>query len=67
MQSLYGKGSLKFAGPFLDDMGGAVVLEADNETEAKAVVASDPAVVGGVFVPEIHPWRLVDWERRVKK
>ena len=31
------------------------------------MVAADPAVVSGVFVADVHPWRLVDWERHVKK
>lgn len=65
--SLYVKGSLKSAGPFLDDSGGAAVFEAASEEEARAVVAADPAVVSGVFLGELHPWRLVDWERHVKK
>ncbi len=63
MLSLYVRGALKLAGPFLDDAGGAVVLEAENEVEAKAMVSLDPAVVSQVFVAEVHPWRLVDWER----
>ena len=67
MLSLYVKGALKFAGPFLDNAGGAVVLEADNEEGAKAFVAADPAVTGQVFVAELHPWRMVDWEQYVKK
>jgi uncharacterized protein len=67
MVSLYEKGTLRFAGPFLDDTGGAVVLEAAGEAEANAIVAADPAVTARVFVAEIHPWRMVDWERHVKK
>ena len=65
--SLYVKGSLKSAGPFSDDAGGAAVFEAANDEEAKAVVAADPAVASGVFLAELHPWGLVDWSRHVKK
>jgi uncharacterized protein YciI len=65
--SLYVKGSLKFAGPFSDNAGGAAAFEAPDEAQARAVVAADPAVTAGVFVAELHPWDLVDWERRVKK
>jgi len=65
--SLHAKGLLKLGGPFLDDSGGALVLEVENEAEAKAVVARDPAVVARVFVGELHPWRLVDWEHSVRK
>jgi uncharacterized protein YciI len=67
MLDLYSKGTIKFAGPFLDDSGGAMMFEAENENDAKAVVASDPAVRSGVFVAELHPWGLVDWEQYVKK
>jgi len=67
MLSLYKNGVLKFAGPFTDNAGGAVAFEAENEDEAKAVVAADPAVTSKVFLSELHPWRLVDWEQYVKK
>lgn len=64
---LYEKGSMKLAGPLMDDAGGAVVLEAADEAEAKAMVADDPAVKSGVFVAEMHPWHLVDWAKRALK
>ncbi len=67
MLDLYVKGTIKFAGPFLDDSGGAMMFEAENESDAKAVVAGDPAVRSGVFVAELHPWGLVDWDQFVKK
>lgn len=65
--SLYAKGMLKFGGPFSDDAGGAAVFEAADESEAKAIVTRDPAVVSQVFVYELHPWKLVDWESLLKK
>ena len=65
--SLYAKGVLKFAGPFADDAGGAVVLEVANETEARAIVAEDPAVKSHVFLNEMHPWALVEWDKYLKK
>ena len=67
MLDLFSKNTLKFAGPFLDDSGGAAVFEAAGEAEAKQIVANDPAVVSRVFVVELHPWRLVEWEKLVKK
>jgi uncharacterized protein YciI len=66
MLDLFSTGSLKFAGPFLDDTGGAAVFEAPGEAEAKAIVANDPAVVSQVFVAELHPWRLMEWEKLLK-
>jgi len=65
--SLFEKGYLKFAGPFGDDKGGALVLEVTSEAEAQALVAGDPAVKSGVFLHEVHPWQLVDWEKYLKK
>jgi uncharacterized protein YciI len=67
MLGLYVKGTLKSAGPFLDNAGGAVVFEAENESEATAIVAGDPAVIAQVFAAELHPWRLLDWEQYIKK
>jgi uncharacterized protein YciI len=67
MLSLYVKGAMKFAGPLTDDAGGAVVLEVADESAAKAIVADDPAVKSGIFVPEMHPWKLVQWEKYVHK
>lgn len=67
MLDLYEQGAMKFAGPFLDDAGGAVVLEAKDEAEAKALVAKDPAVKQGTFVSEIHPWLMQPWETFLQK
>jgi uncharacterized protein YciI len=64
---LFERGSMKLAGPFDDDTGGAVVLEAANLAEAKAMVAADPAVKARIFTHEIHPWTLVPWEKYLKK
>ena len=44
MLSLYMKGSMKLAGPFADNAGGAVLLEVSDEAEAKAIVMKNPAV-----------------------
>jgi uncharacterized protein len=67
MLSLYVKGSMKLAGPLTDDAGGAVVLEVADDSEAKAIVAEDPAVKSGIFVCEMHPWELKPWDKYVKK
>ena len=67
MLSLYVKGSMKLAGPLTDDAGGAVLLDVRNEAEAKAIVTNDPAVKSGIFVYELHPWKLQPWEEFAKK
>ena len=64
---LYRRGAMKFAGPFDDDTGGAVVLEAADAAEARSLVDGDPAVKAGIFAVEMHPWALVPWDSFLKK
>jgi len=64
---LYARGALKFAGPFNDNTGAAIVVEAADRAEAESLVAGDPAVKTGVFAAELHPWALVPWEKYLKK
>jgi len=47
MLALYKQGWMKLAGPLKDNAGGAVVLEVADESQAKAIVAEDPAVKSG--------------------
>jgi uncharacterized protein YciI len=67
MLNLYIKGSMKLAGPFTDDAGGAVLLAVADESEAKTTVAADPAVKSRIFVYEMHPWKLQPWDEFAKK
>jgi uncharacterized protein YciI len=67
MLSLYIKGSMKLAGPLTDDAGGAVLLAVADESEAKTIVTADPAVKSGIFVYEMHPWKLQPWDEFAKK
>src|SRR4029450_11198789 len=67
MLSLYIKGSMRLAGPLTDNAGGAVLLDVSDEGEAKAIVANDPAVKSGIFVYEMHPWKLQPWDVFAKK
>lgn len=67
MLGLYVKGSMKMAGPLTDDAGGAVLLEVSDDAEAKLIVAEDPAVKSGIFVYELHPWKLQPWDELAKK
>jgi uncharacterized protein YciI len=67
MLSLYIKGSMRLAGPLTDNTGGAVLLDVSDEAEAKAIVANDPAVKSGIFVYEMHPWKLQPWDEFAKK
>lgn len=67
MLNLYIKGSMKLAGPLTDDAGGAVLLAVAGESEAKTIVVADPAVKSGIFVYEMHPWKLQPWDEFAKK
>jgi uncharacterized protein YciI len=61
IRRLAAEGKLLLAGPFLEQSGpgtlaGLFVLEAGSMDEAKQLVATDPAVQAGRFVPEVVPW-----------
>lgn len=61
MLDLYRRGHLHMAGGFIDDSGGAAVLTVADASQARAIADADPAVVAGLFIHELRPWRLVDW------
>jgi uncharacterized protein YciI len=65
--SLYEKGTLKSGGPFMDDRGGAAVIEAADVTAAEQIIDQDPAVKNRIFLYELHPWGLVRWDNWLKK
>jgi YCII-related domain len=58
---------MKLAGPLTDNAGGAVLLDVSDEAEARTIVANDPAVRSGIFVYEMHPWKLQPWDEFAKK
>lgn len=50
------------AGPFLDEkgdmIGTLIVVEAENEAEARALLATDPYAKAGLFKSlDLRPWR----------
>lgn len=63
MHQPWQQGKNLHAGPFMDDTGGAAVVLCEDEQEARLVMERDPAVIGGIFVSEVHPWYMVVWER----
>ena len=44
------------AGPYRDVDGGMAIVTAATFDEARAIVASDPAVTSNVFVADLHEW-----------
>lgn len=67
MLDLYIGGSMKLAGPLGDDAGGAVMLTAADRAEAIAIVEADPAVVSGIFVYELHAWKVQPWDEFARR
>jgi uncharacterized protein YciI len=59
LKGLYQAGHLVMGGPFTDNSGGLVVLEADQETDAQTMAANDPAVINGILTAKVRPWRLL--------
>jgi hypothetical protein len=58
--SLRDEGKLVVAGPsaVVGDTIGIGVLDVESEDEVRAIVAADPAVVGGAMTAEIRPFRI---------
>jgi uncharacterized protein YciI len=48
------------AGPYLDETGGLIIFEADDQAEVESLIAADPFKIEGVFATtEIIPWKQV--------
>jgi uncharacterized protein YciI len=58
IRRLAGEGKILVAGPFADDgdWRGIFIFKCATLEEAKALVATDPAIVAGRLKAEIHPW-----------
>jgi uncharacterized protein YciI len=59
MQSLVDAGRVVLGGPYSDDTGGLVAIEADSRAAAAQIAAGDPAVKDGVMQADVHPWLIV--------
>ena len=59
MRSLLDAGSIVLGGPYSDDTGGFVALEADSHEAALEIAAGDPAVRDGVMLADVHPWVIL--------
>ncbi len=56
MQSLMDAGKLFAGGRFMTSDGGLAIVTAKDLDAARAMLAADPAVTGGVFVGEAQHW-----------
>ena len=59
MRRLFDEGRMVMGGPFLDDGGGLVLIEAESLDEATTLAGDDPTIRGGLLSAEVHPWRVV--------
>jgi uncharacterized protein len=64
LNALNAAGTLKFAGPFLDDdgkpNGSLVVVEAEDMAAARTIAEADPYYLAGLFSSvEVKPWNWV--------
>ena len=59
MRRLFEAGSLLFGGPYLHGLAGMVLLEAEDEAGAAAMMTADPAVAGGIIGFRIEAMRTM--------
>ena len=50
------EGKIVAIGPFTDNTGGLVIVEAETIDEIVEVAKNDPAVVSNTLSYEVHPW-----------
>ncbi|HKI88383.1 MAG TPA: YciI family protein [Draconibacterium sp.] len=59
VRRLFDSGKLVITGPFTDGKGGGMfVLNVTDEEEMKQIVDNDPAIVSGIAVSEVRPYRI---------
>jgi uncharacterized protein YciI len=60
LEELCEQGTVLLAGPSLAgaDTFGLVVLDLEQEADARAIMEADPAIVGGLMTGELRPFRM---------
>lgn len=59
LNDLMSRGVLQLAGPFLDDSGGLILLNARDENEVRAITEHDPGIATQILeVESIRPFRI---------
>jgi uncharacterized protein YciI len=57
LASLHGAGTVRMAGPFSDDRGAMIIVEASDRKALEVLVAADPYfATPGVTVTQIREW-----------
>lgn len=59
IKSLRVAGTLKLGGPFADDCGGLIMVDAAGNEEVRAIYEADPAVRDRVLIAEAYPWKFL--------
>lgn len=60
LHQLVADGVLISAGPFADETGGLMIIEAETEDAVREALAKDPFTINGVFATtDIREWTLV--------
>lgn len=60
LEPLSREGRLIMAGPFTDQAGSLLIIEADSLDEARRIAREDPYTVHGIFERvEVHPFQQV--------
>jgi uncharacterized protein YciI len=63
MKSWLDAGRIVVGGPFLDDLGGGmIVTRFDSIDDATAAAASDAAVLAGLLTFSVRPWFMAMWD-----
>jgi uncharacterized protein len=60
LEPLSREGRIIMAGPFIDQAGSLIIIEADSLDEARRIAQDDPYTVHGIFERiEVHPFQQV--------
>ncbi len=60
LRDLISENKLVISGPFIDNSGGILVYNAEDEAEVQAIIKADPFYKCGVFQTwTIRPWKIV--------
>lgn len=59
LKSLQARGALVLAGMSTDVFEGLLVIKTADRAQAEEMMANDPAVAGGIYKVEMHPFQIV--------